>query len=101
VCVCVGGGEVLYTHSFRYPHGEKSGTVMSGERAGHGISPKREITLWKRLWTTSVLQCDSVTRFVPNFCCLCPGCVNVAELSNVDCAEMSPLLCEHFTMHPS
>jgi hypothetical protein len=94
-------GRVLYTHYFRYLHRKKSGTVMAGERAGHGMSPKCEITLWKRLRTTCMLQCDYLARLVPNFSCLCPGCVKVVELSNVDCAEMSPSLCKHFSTHSS
>jgi hypothetical protein len=96
---CVVWGGVPYTHSFRYPQRKKSGTVMSGEHAGHGMSPKRETTLWKRLRTTSMLQCDYVARFVPNVSCLCPGCVNVADLKDVDHAAMMPLHCEHFSTH--
>jgi len=34
---------VLYTF-FKQPHRKKSGAVRSGERGGHGTSPKREIT---------------------------------------------------------
>jgi hypothetical protein len=106
VLCCVGGvlccvGGVLCTHSFRYPNRKKSRTVVTGERAGHGVSPKRELTLWKRIRTTSVLQCHFLARFIPNFFCLCPGCVSVADLSNVDCAEMFPLLCEMFSIHSS
>ena len=33
------------TRSFRNPHRKKSGTVMSGDRAGQAMSPKREITV--------------------------------------------------------
>jgi hypothetical protein len=94
-------GEVLYTHSFRRPHRKKFGSVMSGERAGHGVCPKLEMTLWKRLRTTYILQCDFLASFVPKFSCLCPGCVNVVDLSNVGCAEMISLLCEHFVTHTS
>jgi hypothetical protein len=98
VLYCV--GRVLYDHSLRYPHRKKSGTVMVGERAGHGMSLKREITLWKRLRTTSMLQYDYLARFVPYLSYQSPGCVNVAELSDVDCAEVIPLS-ENFITHSS
>jgi hypothetical protein len=39
-------GRILYA-PFRYPHRNKCGTVMAGQRAGHGMSPKRALTLWK------------------------------------------------------
>ena len=56
LCVCVcGGGGVLCTHSFRSPHRKKSGAMMSGDLAGRGMSPKCEISLWRRWQTTSVL----------------------------------------------
>jgi hypothetical protein len=98
---CVVCGQVLYTHSSRYPHRKKYGTVMAGKRVGHRMSPKHEITLWKRLQTMCMLQCYYLARFIPNYYCLCPGCVNVVELSDMDYAEMIPLLCEHFSTHSS
>jgi hypothetical protein len=97
---CAMWGRVVYeyTHSFRCPHRKKSGTVMSGERTCHGMPPKCEVNLWKRLRTTSsMLLCDYHARFFTNFSCLCRGCLNVAQLSDVDCAEMVPLFCEYFS----
>jgi hypothetical protein len=55
---CVGWGWVLYTQSFKYLHRKNFNTVMSGERTGRGMSPEGEITLWKRQWAMSMLQCD-------------------------------------------
>lgn len=37
--------------------------------------------------------------FILNFFCLCPGCVNVAELSKLDSAEMIHLLSERFLQY--
>jgi hypothetical protein len=62
-------------------------------------SPKHEITLWKRLRSTSMLQCGYLARFFSNVPFLCPGRVKVAELSDVHYAEMLSLLCEHFSRH--
>jgi hypothetical protein len=62
---CVVWGPVLYTHSFRYPHRKKSGNVMPDKHAGCRVSPKCEITLWKRLQNTSMLQCDYLCKIHP------------------------------------
>ena len=43
------------TRAFRRPHRKKSGTVRLGDRAGHAMSPKREITVPNISRTTAIL----------------------------------------------